>query len=304
MVDTASRSDPSPMTDNLRGSLWMLLAMAGFAGEDAFFKAATGAGAVTPGTGTLLFGLIAFLMSAVLAKLQGKALWHPAFLRPRLLVRTGFEIMGRLFFALSLAYNTLSTTAAVLQAAPLVVMLGAGLVLGERIGPRRWIAMTVGFAGVMLILRPEPGNFSPTTIFAVLGMLGFALRDLATRTSPPEVHATQLNLLGFVVVILAGLVILAFEQGRPPMPSTWGATLILGTAVAGIVGYNALTFAMRTGDVSVVAPFRYFRLLVALTIAYTLFGERPDGLSLAGSALVVGSGIYTLLRDARTRKPA
>lgn len=264
------------MTDNLRGSLWMLLAMAGFAVEDAFFKAATGAGAVTPGSGTLLFGLLALGISAVIATVQGQPLWHRAYLERRLMIRTGFEIMGRLFFALSLAFNTLSTTSAILQAAPLVVMLGAGLILGERIGPRRWIAMAVGFFGVMLILRPTPDAFTPTTIFAVLGMLGFAGRDLATRTSPPEVHATQLNLLGFATVALAGIVLILFEPGRPALPTAQGAAMITGTALAGVMGYSALTAAMRTGEVSIVAPFRYFRLIVALAIAMTIFGERPD----------------------------
>jgi drug/metabolite transporter (DMT)-like permease len=289
------------VTDNLRGSLWMLLAMAGFAVEDAFFKAATGAGAVTPGTGTLLFGLLALVISAIIARAQGQTLWHRAYLERRLLVRTGFEIMGRLFFALSLAYNTLSTTSAILQAAPLVVMLGAGLILRERIGPRRWIAMAVGLVGVMLILRPTPDAFSPTTIFAVLGMLGFAGRDLATRTSPPEVHAAQLNLLGFVTVALAGIVLILFEGGAPALPSAQGVALISGTALAGVVGYGALTAAMRTGEISVVAPFRYFRLIVALIIAVTVFGERPDLLTLLGATLIVGSGIYTLMRDARHR---
>ena len=289
------------MTDNLRGSLWMLLAMAGFAVEDAFFKAATGLGAVTPGTGTLLFGLLALGISAIVATLQGQPLWHRAYLQRRLLVRTGFEIMGRLFFALSLAFNTLSTTSAILQAAPLVVMLGAGLIFGERIGPRRWAAMAVGLVGVMLILRPTPEAFSPTTIFAVLGMLGFAGRDLATRASPPEVHAAQLNLLGFATVAMAGLVLIAFEPGAPVLPTGQGLALISGTAMAGVIGYGALTAAMRTGEVSVVAPFRYFRLIVALIIAVTVFGERPDLLTLLGAALIVGSGLYTLMRDARRR---
>jgi len=289
------------MTDNLRGSLWMLLAMAGFAVEDAFFKAATGAGAVTPGTGTLLFGLLALGVSALVSTMRGQPLWHPAYLQHRLLIRTGFEIMGRLFFALSLAFNTLSTTSAILQAAPLFVMLGAGVILSERIGPRRWFAMALGLVGVLLILRPTPEAFSPTTIFAVLGMLGFAGRDLATRTSPPEVHASQLNLLGFATVAFAGIVLIMFEPGLPSLPTVQGAALISGTALAGVIGYGALTAAMRTGEVSVVTPFRYFRLIVALGIGVAIFGERPDALTLAGAALVVGSGLYTLLRDARRR---
>ncbi|SMX40594.1 DMT family transporter [Maliponia aquimaris] len=290
------------MTDNVKGALWMMLAMVGFAVEDAFFKAATGAGWTSPGMGTLQFGLTAMAIYAVIARRSDRPLWHPAYLQPRLLIRTGFEIMGRLFFALSLAYNTLSLTSSILQAAPLVVMLGAALVLGERIGPRRWVAMGLGLVGVMMILRPTPEHFTPTAVFAVLGMLGFALRDLATRTAPAQVHSSQLGLLGFAVVTVAGLVILAFEPGPPRLPTPMGAAFISATAIAGVIGYSALTAAMRSGEVGVVAPFRYFRLLVALVFAFALFGERPDAMTLSGAALVVGSGLYSLLRERRRRQ--
>lgn len=287
------------MTDNLRGSLFMILAMLGFGIEDAFFKAATGSGGVTAGMGTLQFGLLAMLASAVYARAQGVSPWSVEYLRPRLLIRTAFEIMGRLFFALSLAYTPLSTTSAILQAAPLVVMLGAALVLGERIGPRRWAAMAVGFAGVLMIVRPSPSGLEANAIFALLGMLGFAGRDLATRTAPPHVHAAQLGVLGFAVVALAGVVILAFEPGPAALPAPDAALLICGTAICGFLGYTAMTFAMRTGEVGVVAPFRYSRLIVALILAVTVFGERPDAMTLAGAALIVAAGTYSLLRERR-----
>ena len=287
------------MSDNLKGSLFMMLAMLGFGIEDAFFKAATGSGGVTAGMGTVQFGLLAMLAYAGYARRKGVALWDPAYLQKGLLIRTGFEICGRLFFALSLAYTPLSTTSAILQAAPLVVMLGAGLILGEKIGPRRWAAMAAGFVGVLLIIRPSPSGIEANAIFALLGMIGFAGRDLATRTSPPHVRSAQLGVLGFAVVTFAGLVILAFEPAAPSLPSAPAALMICGTALAGVVGYTALTAAMRTGEVSVVAPFRYSRLIVALILAYAVFGERPDAMTLAGAALIVTSGTYSLWRDGR-----
>nr|WP_281256057.1 DMT family transporter [Puniceibacterium antarcticum] len=285
----------------MRGSAFMVLAMVGFGLEDAFFKSATGSGGITPGLGTVQFGLTALLICAVLTRAKGLPLWHPAFVKRGLLIRTAFEICGRLFFALSLAYTPLSTTTAILQATPLVVMGGAALILRETIGPRRWTAMAIGFAGVLLILRPSPDGIEANAIFALLGMIGFAGRDLATRTSPPEVHGMQLGLLGFAVVTFAGLVILAFEPGLPQVPTGTAALKILGTALCGVWGYTALTTAMRTGEVSAVAPFRYSRLLVGLILAMTIFGERPDMLTLVGSAIIVLSGIYILL-PARWRR--
>lgn len=287
------------MTDNLRGSIYMMLAMLGFGVEDAFFKTATGSGGVTPGMGTLQFGLLAMLASAIYARAQGVPVWTRDYLRPGLLVRTGFEVTGRLFFALSIAYTPLTTTSAILQAAPLVVMLGAAVFLGEKIGPRRWAAMAVGFAGVLLIVRPSPSGIEPNAIFALLGMIGFAGRDLATRAAPPHVHTAQLGVLGFCVVAFAGVVIVIFEPGPVAWPTGAASALICGTAVSGFLGYTAMTFAMRTGEVAVVAPFRYFRLIVALVLAVGVFGERPDAMTLIGAALIVSAGIYSLLREGR-----
>ncbi len=290
------------MTENLRGALFMVLAMLGFGIEDAMFKAATAT--VSPGLGTVIFGLTAMGLSVLVALRAGVPVVSGLWLRRAVLVRTAFEILGRLFFALALAYTPLSTTSAILQAAPLVVMLGAALFMGERIGPRRWLASAVGFAGVMLILRPGAAGFDPSAIFAVLGMIGFAGRDLATRASPAQMHHAQLSVLGFAVVTVAGIVILGFEGTWPAAPDARAWALLLATGGVGVLAYTCITFAMRTGDVAVVAPFRYFRLLVALGIAYVMFRERPDAWMLAGATLIVGSGLYTLWREARGRRPA
>ena len=287
------------MTENLRGSLWMCLAMLGFGLEDAFFKAATQTGDVSAGVGTIQFGLLAMALYGLYARIYGVPIWTLEYIKRDLLVRTGFEIVGRAFFALSLAYTPLSTTSAILQAAPLVVMLGAALGLKERIGPRRWAAMAVGFIGVLLVVQPSASGLAPNAIFALLGMIGFAGRDLMTRMAPPHVHEAQLGILGFAVVTCAGVAITFFETGSPRVPALAPGLLLCGTALCGVLGYTAMTFAMRTGEVGVVAPFRYTRLLVALALAFLLFGERPDTSTLAGAALIVGAGVYSLLQDAR-----
>jgi len=294
------------LSDNLRGSLFMVLAMLGFAVEDAFFKAATGSAGVSPGVGTMLFGIFGTSFFVLYALWRKETILRRAYIEGPLLIRSGFEILGRLFFALSLAYVPLSTTSAILQAAPLVVTLGAALVLKEQVGLRRWVAMTIGFAGVLLILRPTPSGFDATVIFAVLGMIGFAGRDLMTRASPPEVTATQLGILGFVMVFVAGVVITVFESAPLAAPTVPALLMLMGTGLAGLIGYSALTKAMRSGEVSVVAPFRYSRLLIALVFAYFFFGERPDAFTLIGAALIVGSGTYTLIRSGRRvgRAPA
>lgn len=275
----------------------MVLAMLGFAVEDALFKSVSSS--LPPGFTTLLFGITGSILFAGLCLARGEAPLTRDALRPRLLIRSVIELVGRLFFALALAFTPLSSTSAILQAAPLVVTFGAALLLGEKVGPRRWTAMAVGFAGVLLIIKPTPDAFEPASIFALLGMIGFAGRDLATRMAPPSVSGRQLGMLGFLVIILAGLIFMTFDAAPPRLPQPAEALSVLLLALVGVSAYTALTVAMRSGEVSVVAPFRYSRLLVALGLAYVFFGERPDLWTLAGGLLIVVSGSYTLIRSGR-----
>lgn len=285
--------------ENLRGSLLMIAAMAGFALEDMFIKAA--AASLPVGQILILFGLGGMAAFAVMVRARGEALLHPAALSPPLLWRGGAEIAGRIGYTLAIALTPLSSASAILQAAPLVVALGAATLFGERVGWRRWTAILAGFAGVLLILRPGLEGFTPAALFAVLGMLGFAGRDLATRAAPAVLSNRQLGVYGFAMLGLSGIPILAWTGGAA-WPAPAAAAQVAAATVFGVAGYYALTAAMRSGEVGVVAPFRYTRLVFALVLGMTVFGERPDALMLAGSALIVGSGLYTVLRERRSRR--
>lgn len=285
------------MTPNLRGSLFMVAAMLCFSVEDALYKQATAS--VSPGLALAIFGLGGCGLYIALAMRAGDAVITPAMIRGPLLIRSGFELGARLFFALALALTPLSSTSAILQASPLVVTLGAALFLGETIGARRWTAMSIGFLGVLLILRPSPEAFRADALLAVIAMICFSARDLATRAAPPSVSRWQLGVSGFAAVFTAGLVIMAARGEAPVLPPLHALGLLAATAMIGVTAYTLLTQAMRTGEIGVVAPFRYSRLLAALAIAMVFFDERPDIWMLAGAALIVGSGIYTLLRGRR-----
>ena len=136
-------------------------------------------------------------------------------------------------------------------------------------------------------------GFSALSLLAVAGMLGFAGRDLATRAAPMRLSNRQLGVIGFAMLGIAGLVILGWTGGAR-LPDGREAALMLGACTFGIVGYHALTAAMRTGEVAAVTPFRYTRLVFALILAVLLFGERPDAQTLIGAALVVGAGLIGL----------
>jgi len=280
------------LTDNQRGALFMTASMAGFAVEDVFVKAA--AKGIPLGQVLLTIGLLGMLAFSAMAARQGEALLPPAFLSRAMLVRCGFEVTGRLFYGLAITLTALSTTSAILQATPLVVVAGASLVFGERVSLQRWLAVLIGFVGVLVILRPG-SDFSGLSLLAVVGLLGFAGRDLATRAAPKGLSNRQLGALGFAMLATAGAILLMVTGGVKP-PSGLGLVYIAGGTVFGTLGYHALTYAMRTGDVSAVTPFRYTRLVFAMILAIALFGERPDLATWIGAALVVGSGIYALTR--------
>lgn len=284
------------LSDNHRGSLFMIAAMAGFAVEDMFLKSA--ARHMPVGEVITLFGLGGMLAFAALALRQGDALFPPAITSRPLLIRSGFEITGRLFYSLAIALTPLSIASAILQATPLVVVAGAAILFGEVVGWRRWAAIIAGFIGVLIIIRPGLAGFDALSILTVIGLIGFAGRDLATRAAPPALSNMQLGITGFAMLALAGVIILVVNADYRP-PNTIGLAQTLAATIIGVFAYTALTAAMRTGEVSAVTPFRYTRLLFALILGVTIFGERPDAMTLLGSAIVVASGIYVLTQNRR-----
>lgn len=285
------------VSENLRGSLFMVLAMLGFAFEDMLLKRVAGAG-MPVGEILVIFGGGGMLAFAALTRAQGQPLWHPAVISPPLLAKAAFEVTGRLFYTLAIAYTALSNASAILQATPLVVVAGAALIFGERVGWRRWSAIVVGFIGVLIILRPGLEGFTPLSLLAVAGLIGFAGRDLATRAAPKVLSNFQLGVYGFAAMVPTGFALLAWSGGGV-VPSVGQSAQLAAAVVVGVAAYWALTVAMRIGDVSVVTPFRYTRLIFALILGVVVFGERPDAMTLVGSAVVVVAGIYTLLRSRR-----
>ncbi len=285
--------------DNFRASLLMAGSMAFFAVEDAIIKRASAE--LPVGQILVMIGAGGFLVLAVIARALGEPVFARALLSGPVLLRNAGELFGTIGFVTALALIPLSTASVILQASPLVVTAGAALFLGEAVGWRRWTAILVGLLGVIVILRPGMAGFDINALWAVLGVIGLSLRDLATRRVDPATSTLQLSAWAFATVMLAGALTLGL--GAPPaLPSAQTfAELAFGIG-CGLIGYATLTVAVRGGDLSVVAPFRYTRIVFALALGALLFAERPDGPMLAGAALIVGSGLYTLIREARLRR--
>lgn len=287
------------MTETLRGAALMVAAMACFAVEDALIKGL--AGAIPPAQIIWMLGLGGAAAFAVWLQASGQRAWSPLYLHRHVLMRSGFEVCGTMCFVSALALIPLALASAVIQATPLVVAVGAALFLGATVGWRRWLAISVGFAGVLIIIRPGGTAFEPATLLAVGGMLGLAARDLATRRMPAQVSGARLSLHAFAALVPAGLALQAL-QGRSVVVPDAGQFGILALCVGiGMAGYLTIVGATRLGDISVVSSFRYSRMLFALIVGGLAFGERPDRWTLIGVAIVIAGGLYTLIREARLR---
>ncbi|MEM6610333.1 MAG: DMT family transporter [Pseudomonadota bacterium] len=284
--------------DNLKGIAWMTLAMATFAMADMFIVIASDS--LPPGQIVVMFGLFGVPMLVTFAKLRGVPLVSPVFFSRPVVVRNLAEIWGTMAVITALANLPFSLVSAVLQAAPLLVTLGAAIFLGERVGWRRWTAILVGLCGVLLILRPSP-EAGWTILLAVIAVTGLSARDLATRFVPRDIPSLQIACYGFASTIPAGILLIAIT-GDAVWPNLAATGACFAAASFGAVAYFAITTAMRAGDISVVTPFRYTRLIFAFSIAALVFGESLDLWTWIGSGIVIATGLYTLAREARTRR--
>ncbi|ATW03702.1 DMT family transporter [Parasphingorhabdus flavimaris] len=278
----------------------MVVGMAIFAIEDAFVKAA----AVTLPVGQILimFGLGGAFIFACVIKLNDDPLFVREVVSRSMLVRVFFEVVGRLFYVLAIALIPLSAATVILQATPLVVVAGAALIFGEKVGWRRWTAIILGLIGIVIIVQPGTDSFSMLSILAVVGMIGFAGRDLASRAAPASLSTWILGLYGFLSIILAGVLVSVWQATLYVQPNFEMSLYILGAVLAGVCAYSCLMKAMRTGEVSAVTPFRYTRLLFGIALGIALFGEQLSHSMMVGSALIVISGLFILWRGKHAKK--
>ncbi|SUZ31360.1 Riboflavin transporter [Roseibaca ekhonensis] len=288
------------MSDNLRGALLMTLAMAGFALEDMFIKLLSGA--IPIGQILVMLGASGAVVFGLFAKAKGQALFSADMASRGMIIRNIGEVVGTVGFVLGFVLASLSTASAILQATPLVVTLGAALFLGAQVGWRRWMAILAGLFGVMLIVRPGMAGFEPASIWAVIGVLGLATRDLATRAAPARISGFQMSAWAFGLMAPTGILMMIAMGSRPMVPDSVQLALLACTLVVGVVAYYMVVAAMRVGEIPVVTPFRYTRMVFALVVALTVFGERPDTLTYLGAAIIVAAGLFTLWRE--TRRPS
>jgi len=279
----------------------MIASMAAFAIEDAFLKTVTKQ--LPVGQVLMMFGAAGLCVFALMARRAGASIFQAQVLTKNMLFRAVFEFYGRLFYVLAIALTPMSSATAILQSAPLFVVLGARIFLREKVDAKTWIAIFLGLFGVLIILRPSATDFSLLSLLALIGTLGFVGRDLFSRTAPSSLTKEVLGFYGFATMMIAGACFAVWD-GKPFVSLQAQQFMMLSAALlAGVFAYTALLTAMRTGSIGAVTPYRYSRLLFGISIGVIVFGEQLDAPMLLGCAIVIGAGLFIGWQN-QLRQPA
>jgi len=278
---------------NRRGILSMTAAMACFIGNDALVKYVSASLA----TSQLIFlrGLMATLLVLLLARAMGAtARIADASCRP-VLVRAAVDAVATFLYLASLFRLPIANATAINLAAPLFIAVFAALFLREQVGWRRWSAIAAGFCGVLLIIQPRAEGFNVYALVCLLATLFHAARDLLTRRIPQGVPSILITLATAVAVTaLSGL--LSVVEGWRPF-GLREIALLAGAAAFLVGAYYAIIDAMRHGEISLIAPFRYTGLLWALVLGFLIWGDVPNPMAWSGIGLLIASGLYMLHRE-------
>ena len=251
--------------------------------------------------GQIIFlrGILAILMIGILVAALGLHRQVPLLFSPLVALRTLGELGGTYFYLVALLQMPFANVIIIFQAVPLSATAGAALFLGEAVGWRRWTAILVGFAGVLLVVRPGLTGFDAYGLLVLVSVLFVSLRDLSTRSMPPGLPTVLLTFVTAVAVTIMGGIMGLTEDWVRPSPTH--LLQLAGAAVLLSVGYFTIIAGMRIGDISVTAPFRYVAVVFAVTAGFLVWGDVPDEMMLIGSALIIGAGLYTFNRERRMR---
>ncbi|TIT01813.1 DMT family transporter [Mesorhizobium sp.] len=283
-----------PLSPNLRGALFMMVAMSGFTLNDAITKVSSES--MNMAQVMLIRGAFASLFVGLLAWQSGALARPGSMLQPLVAIRVVSEAGATVSFLIALAHLPIANVSAVLQALPLAVTMGAALVFNEGVGWRRWLAIAIGFAGVLIIVRPGFEGFSIYSLLALACVACCAVRDLATTRIPQAIPTLLVSTATALAMTVLGAALLSPMGGWTPMAGKSTALLALA-AVLVVIGYQFIIMAMRMGDISFVAPFRYTALLWSILLGLVIFGDVPDLPMILGATVIVGSGLYALYRE-------
>lgn len=280
---------------NRRGILCMSAAMACFVTNDALVKYVS----QSLPSAQLIFlrGVFASVLVLAAARLLGATGRLGTVANGTVLLRAALDAIATLLYLSSLFELPIGNATAINLAAPIFMTVFAVLFMAERVAPMRWAAIGIGFAGVLCVIQPRADGFNAYALLCLAGTLFHAARDLLTRRIDSGIPAILVTLAtALAVTLLSGG--LSLVQGWLPVAPMEFVRLALA-AVFLAAGYYLIIEGMRSGELSLVAPFRYSGLLFAVAIGFVVWGDVPNAWAWLGIALLVGAGL-AMLRPAGT----
>jgi drug/metabolite transporter (DMT)-like permease len=244
-------------------------------------------------------GVMASVLVLAVAQATGATRRIREIARGWVAVRGGVDAIATMLFLVSLFHLPLANATAINMASPLIITVLAAVFLGERLGPSRWVAVGIGFLGVLLIIQPQAEGFNNYALVCLLSTVLLSVRDIVTRRVHAGVPSILVTLSNTVAVTLLAGGLSLFEGWRP----FTGSELALLAVVAVFLSsaYYLIVISTRRGDLSLIAPFRYTAILFATVAGFVIWGDTPNALAWCGIALVIASGIYVLRVSRRAR---
>ena len=282
------------MSVNLKSIMLMIIAMGCLTLTDMLIKIASQT--LPIGQVMMIYGIGAVVIFWGLLRINGEPIQLSPLTNPAVVWRNVGDLIAMNSMFLALVYVPLSTIGAVIQAVPILVTAAAALFLGEQVGLRRASAIFIGFLGTLLIIQPNAASFNITTTLVLIAAVGMALRDIATKLVRENFSSLLLSFYSCFLFILSGSILLIFN-GVPSVPDLGHVAILAAMIVAGCLGFFFMTEAVRLGDMSVVIPFRYTRLLFSMAAGIFILGEQINAMMLIGSVLTILSGLYIWHRE-------
>lgn len=211
------------------------------------------------------------------------------------IARAGLGIMMLAGFAFALRKLPLTEAYSIFFIAPLLITVFAVLILKERVDWRRWLAIAVGFCGVVIVLRPTGAGALTLSGLAVLGTaVGYALSAITVRVLG-RTDSTESMMFWLMALVAIGAGLIALPNWRPIQSGHW--LVIAGIAVTGSLGQFAITEAFRLGEASFIAPFEYTALAWGVGLDWFVWKTTPAPITIAGAAVIIASGVYLVRRE-------
>ena len=287
-----------PQNTALRAGVLMICAMGSFVANDTIVKLV---GKSLPvGEIIMVRGLIAMLILGLICHWQGLLPQLPRIAQRNVLLRSLFDVIATIAFVTALMHMQIANLTSVMQAVPLAVALLSMVFLKEEVGWRRMTAIVGGFIGVLMIVKPSVSTFNAYELLALLIVFAVALRDILTKHIPARIP-TFVVALGNAGFVTLGGAALALTQGLV-VPEPRQVALLALAACFLSSGYLLMVATLRLGELTGTAPFRYSVMLFAILSGILVFGEFPDGIAIAGMALIVACGLYAAHREALRAK--